>query len=490
MASIPCSSRHTASYMKDIKDRFESQAQNSLVTFTSQPSTTVLQYFNTRVTQRLHHYRSMKRQWQEVATLVRNNSFVTPTCDSSTSFQDVPATAQDTSKNIPGIAQKLNVEQKSYRINDYIATTTSGKENNEKNSIELDPLHSRIQQDLITLRKLIKTKQRKFIGDNSFKACNSRRSLQESASIGTAIDDQENNNRATIRKLGLRRKQKPLERVKISGSKMHHSTPQKNDSNDSVIISTSNSSSTCSQYSKQQQQKQKTKRKKGNKAFNTLYSRLNPPPPPHPLPSDSLAYRTSHESNRKSRASSRKTQHSVSKQSPTSPLTMSILQIPRLIDDKQSRFVREGTQLPGIIQLTNDEELTTDRYTYASSSSSTTPHSTMLKRNTSLLPILLHSTSSIGTQLRDIRPKMPEYDIEEGKGEKEHEETTTSNNDEDDSYYNLLNYKTLINGLPDPVISIRPRFGQDDYGILFEQLDHIRETMPDSNIYDEYARIV
>ncbi|CAM2713282.1 unnamed protein product [Rotaria socialis] len=180
MASIPCSSRHTASYMKDIKDRFESQAQNSLVTFTSQPSTTVLQYFNTRVTQRLHHYRSMKRQWQEVATLVRNNSFVTPTCDSSTSFQDVPATAQDTSKNIPGIAQKLNVEQKSYRINDYIATTTSGKENNEKNSIELDPLHSRIQQDLITLRKLIKTKQRKFIGDNSFKACNSRRSLQES----------------------------------------------------------------------------------------------------------------------------------------------------------------------------------------------------------------------------------------------------------------------------------------------------------------------
>ncbi|CAF2112937.1 unnamed protein product [Rotaria magnacalcarata] len=487
MASIPCSSRPTVSYMKDIKDVFESQAQNSLVTFTSQPSATVLQYFNTRVTQRLHHYRSMKRQWQEVATFVRNNSFVTPTCDSSTSIQDVSATAHDASKNIPGIAQKSNVEQKGYRINDYIATTTSGKENDEKNSIELDPLHSRIQQDLITLRKLIKTKQKKFIGDNSFKAYNSRRSLQESASIGTAIDDQENNNRAIIRKLGSRRKQKPLDRVKISGSKMHHSTPQKKDSNDSVIISTSNSSSTCSQYSKQQPQKQKTKRKKGNKTFNILYSRLNPPP--HPLPSDSLAYRTYHESNRKSRASSRKTQHSVSKQS---PLTMSILQIPRLIDAKQSSFFREETQLPGIIKLTNDEELTTDRYTYAASSSSTTPHSTMLKRNTSLLPILLHSTSSIGTQSRDIRPKMPEYDIEEEKGEQEqeHEETTTTNNDEDDSYYNLLDYKTLINGLPEPVISIRPRFGQDDYGILFEQLDHIRETMPDSNIYDEYARIL
>ncbi|CAF2521212.1 unnamed protein product [Rotaria sp. Silwood2] len=182
MASIPSSSRHTLSFMKDIKDVFNNPTRDSLVNFASQSSTS-LQYSNMRVTQRLHRYRFMKKQWQEVATSVRNTSLLSPTCDSSTSFQDMSATLQDTTKNLPVITQKQNVESKGYRINDYIAAaTTAAKDNNDKNLIDLDPLHSRIQQDLIRLRKIIKTKQKKFIANNSLKPYISNRPLQEPVS--------------------------------------------------------------------------------------------------------------------------------------------------------------------------------------------------------------------------------------------------------------------------------------------------------------------
>ncbi|CAF2945134.1 unnamed protein product [Rotaria sp. Silwood2] len=263
---------------------------------------------------------------------------------------------------------------------------------------------------------------------------------------------------------------------------MRQSALQKNDSNDSGLTSTSNSSSTCSQYSKQQKQQQKTKRQKSNKIFNIYCSRLNPPPPSR-LASESAICRTFHESNRISSSSSRKTSNIFPKQSLLSSLSISVPQIPSVIKNTQSSFTKQETLLPTIRRLSNSEEMATNHYTYAASSSSVTPHSMTLKRNASLLPILLQSSPCLGTQTRDVRQKKPKYDLEE-------EQEEHNNNNDDDSYYYLLDYKNLINNLPKPVISIRPRYGQDDYGILFEQLDHIRQAMPDANIYDEYARIL
>ncbi len=161
MASIPCSSHHSISYMKDIEHLFKKQSQNSQFTLIPQPTTSSgLQYFNMRVTQRLHRYRSMKKQWQEVATSVQNTP-LSPTCESP-----IP---QDTTKNLPIQTQRPTGEAKTYCINDYIHSTTIVKDFNEKNSIELDPLHSRIQQDLIKLRKFIKTKHKKIVDISSYK---------------------------------------------------------------------------------------------------------------------------------------------------------------------------------------------------------------------------------------------------------------------------------------------------------------------------------
>lgn len=261
---------------------------------------------------------------------------------------------------------------------------------------------------------------------------------------------------------------------------MHHSTLQKHDSIDSRMTSTSNSSSTCSQHSRQQQ----TKRKGHSKASNSIYSRQNPYSAS--CPSDSLTFHESHESNGKSLTSSKKTQRTLSKTLLLS--SSSIAQLPQLINKGQPSFIKQEILLPAIRQLPDSEELATDRYTYAASTSSASPHSTMLKRNASLLPLVLHSTSCIGVQSRAICSKMPEYDIDDDK--EDQEETITTSNDDDSSYYHLLDYKNLLNGLPEPVISIQPYCGQDDYGILFEQIDHIRETMPDSNVYDYYARTV
>jgi hypothetical protein len=254
-------------------------------------------------------------------------------------------------------------------------------------------------------------------------------------------------------------------------------TLPKSDSVDSGIGSTSHSSSTCSQYSKQQQQ-QKTKRTNNNKTFNIYQSRVNPPP--HPIPSDSFFYRASYPSKKKSNISSKMSQSISSKQLFPSRLS---IPIPSVVEKKQPSFIKQETPLPPIRQLTRSASLTTRRYTYAASSSSATPRSMMLKRNTSLLPILLQSSSCIGIHSREVEKKKPAYDFEEEEEEEEPDNT-------DDDYYHLLDYNHLISRLPKPIISIRPRHGQDDYGMLFEQLDHIRETMPDSNIYDDYTRLV
>lgn len=111
-------------------------------------------------------------------------------------------------------------------------------------------------------------------------------------------------------------------------------------------------------------------------------------------------------------------------------------------------------------------EPTTQRsYTYAASSSSFTPSSMKLTRNTSLLPILLTSITCVGLQ------------------------SSSSNLNEDDpDFHHWKIYQERIEDLPQPIISTLHRQDQDDYAVILEQLDHIRTSMPDDNVYDDYSR--
>ncbi|CAF2575360.1 unnamed protein product [Rotaria sp. Silwood2] len=476
MSTVTYASFNSVTTLKDIQHIFKKQAKSIFPPFQSYP--TGLQYFNMRVTQRLRRYRSIKTQRHEVSTSVQNISALSTTCESPMSLPDIFTITQDLVKSSTVSTQKLASEPKSYCINDYINAITIAKDNNNKNSIDLDPLNSRIQQDLIKLRKLIK------------------------ASIRTAFDEPEHSKTTKIRRPFSIDKLKPLDHVKISGSQLQHSILPKGDSTDSGVGSTSNSSSTCSQYSKEKQQQKKLKPKNNNKLFNIRYSKSKPPPPPPLRPSDSLTYRASQLSMKTSRTSSKTTQNILSKQSLSSCLQIPIPQVPPVVTKTQPNFIEQETSSPAIQDLSDSEEIATRCYTYAASTSSTTPHSMMLKRNTSLLPILLQSSSCIGIQTRQDRPKKMESDLEEEQEEndnnndddddeeEEEQEEEEEDEEEDDSYYHLLDYKHLINCLPKPIVSIRSHYGQDDYGILFEQLDHIRETMPDSNIYNDYARNV
>lgn len=124
-----------------------------------------------------------------------------------------------------------------------------------------------------------------------------------------------------------------------------------------------------------------------------------------------------------------------------------------------------STRTNNAAQMTTSIEPTTQRsYTYAASSSAYTPSSMKLARNTSLLPILLTSITCVGTQ------------------------STMSMKDSDPDYQHWKNYQQLIDDLPQPIIATAPRQDQDGYAILLEQLDHIRSSMPDDNVYDDYTR--
>ncbi|UJR29137.1 hypothetical protein I4U23_010351 [Adineta vaga] len=472
MSSMKLSS---VSYMTDIQKLLQNQSENPLITLSSHSNSTktALKYFNMRVTQRLHRYRSMKKQWQEVATSMQNSSLL-----STVPPPDALIIMQDSKKN----SMTSTIEIKGSCVSDCSNTTITTRDIRGRNSIDIDPLHSRIQQDLIKLRKLIK--QNKSMSDEniSYIPSNTIRPIGERTSIPTTFDDQENHihNAISLSTSSLN-KLKPLDRVKISGCQMRSSLLPKSDSTDSGVGSTSNSSSTCSQYSKQQQE-QKSKRQINNKTFNICHSRVNlpPPHPSPPLPSDTSMLRASHLSKKKTNTSSKMTQNGRSKQ--TLPSRLSLL-IPSVVNKKQPSFTKQEIRTSHMRRLSTSADMTTRLYTYAASSSSIIPQSMMLKRNTSLLPILLHSSSCMGLQTQEIHSRKLNYRLEdEQQQEKDH------TNDDDDDYYHLLDYKHLINRLPKSIISIRPRYGQDDYGILFDQLAHIRERMPDSNAYDEYAR--
>lgn len=128
MASIPCLSRQPMPNIKDVKQPFD--------TIPTAAGTPALQYFNIRVTERLHRYRSLKRQWNEVASNGQYDLVKSETAELMTEMTPI------------------SHEQ---LIKDYI-TTSSLK---EKDATGNDPLRSQIQSDLMQLRKLIRSHRKK-----------------------------------------------------------------------------------------------------------------------------------------------------------------------------------------------------------------------------------------------------------------------------------------------------------------------------------------
>ena len=284
------------------------------------------------------------------------------------------------------------------------------------------------------------------------------------------LEGHENNNREIHEKSSVSNKIKPLDRVKISGCQIMF---PKSNSTDISIDSTSNSSTMCSQYLKElQQQKQSSP-----EIVNIDDSRFKS--------SGISAYRVSRLIKTTSNMSSKTTQNTISEQTSPSLLPITIPRAPSLIKKKQPSFIRNECSLATVEQLSDDEEVTTRFYTYAASSSSSMPDSMITKRNSSLLPIVLQSSCCMGVQTRDNQSQNVKYHLVDEQKENSY---NNNNNDNINDGDHLLDYKYLINHLPKPIISIRSRHEQDDYGILFEQLHHIREMMPKSSIYDEYTR--
>ena len=149
-----------------------------------------------------------------------------------------------------------------------------------------------------------------------------------------------------------------------------------------------------------------------------------------------------------------------------------------VVAEKSSSLNKPERVLAPVQHAACRDDATTHAYTYAASSSSSIPRAMMLNRHQSLLPIVLRSSCCLGRKPRRI--SIP-------RGENDREEQTERTTDDDDYYY-LLDYKHLIARLAKPIIRIIPRYGQDDFGILFRQLDHIRDTMPGVRVYESFAR--
>ena len=259
--------------------------------------------------------------------------------------------------------------------------------------------------------------------------------------------------------------------MKIAGSQMRRPTLTKSESLNSPTMNHSNSSSTCSQYSKIPL---KVKLPITNSKTNeTTSSQNNVSSITTPI------YRVVSSKKQSNRSNKLLPTTSSSQRSPSRHPSL-VLTSPPVLSQKMPSFTKQETILPPISRSSYRDTSLFD-YTYAASSSSAVPPSMILNRNNSLLPILLHSSCCVGIQTGKTSSLLT------SECESQQDEETIVQ--ENDNYQHLLSYKQLINGLPKPIISSNVHYGKDDYEILFDQLNHVRETMPNNNTYDDYARI-
>ena len=166
--SIPYSYYYTASCKKDARELFKRQSTKLSVALPSHPTTTTRsQYLNSCVTPHLHR---TKRQWKQISTSHQNTSYLPDLHESTLLFPETsPTVTRTTTKILTASRQKTIIESKPNRIHGCIGTTMANQENINKGPIELDPIHSRIQQDLLELRKSIKSRRGKLIKTNSLR---------------------------------------------------------------------------------------------------------------------------------------------------------------------------------------------------------------------------------------------------------------------------------------------------------------------------------
>lgn len=129
--------------------------ETSVTPSASPSSTPALQYYNLRLTERLHRYRSLRRQWQEISTIIPHESVSRSKCSSPVITNDFHLSEQNPS-----------IELKVFTLNDQMNSTTSTmttilREKNERSNHENDLLNTRIQNDLFELRRVIQVQQKK-----------------------------------------------------------------------------------------------------------------------------------------------------------------------------------------------------------------------------------------------------------------------------------------------------------------------------------------
>ncbi|UJR20548.1 hypothetical protein I4U23_023675 [Adineta vaga] len=383
--------------LKDVQTLFP----NAQVSYVSPSTTGSLHYLNIRVTERLHRYRLLKRQWNDLQ----------PT-NSNSNISDNTSLIQD---------------PKEYVIP--LARTIIGKESKKKSSIKLEPLRSQIQQDLLQLRKTIRTKQNKLPDNMCAKIRTKNRSIQEKTISNTPLDNDDNYLNIT-----MQQKTPVSNRRQVPNPRVHSAIFPQNNLTDSGIITINNPSSS---YLFHINRSQKLKQEINSKAFNICGYRVNP---------SSL-------SDTPSQSKSSLNIHSKISPNLHSKQTHSLRSSPT--KDKQSTSNKPESVSSSSYSSSDAEETTTCHYTYAGSTSSSIPSAMQLNRATSLLPILLTSSSCLGTKNKDDRYLTKDVSIRSLK----------------------------------PIISLHSQYTHDGYGMLFSQLDRLRVTMPNTNVYNNYTRI-
>lgn len=162
MSSIPCPTHQSASFVTDLQALLQTHSRNPLIALTSSSTTkkTVLKFFNARVTQRLHRYRSMKKQWQGGAP------------------PDVP----DVTKAFVLANPKSLTEPRGSCTSDSLCTAMTVRDMREKSSSESNLLNARIQQDLVKLRRFTNHKRKDGDDHVSFVSMTSSRPLGDTVS--------------------------------------------------------------------------------------------------------------------------------------------------------------------------------------------------------------------------------------------------------------------------------------------------------------------
>ncbi|CAF0796781.1 unnamed protein product [Adineta ricciae] len=359
--------------LKHVSDLFP----NAQVAYISPSTTGSLHYLNIRVTERLHRYRLLKRQWND---LQLTNS------------------TSDSRSSIP--------EQKEHVIPPTRILA--------KNSIKLEPLRSQIQHDLLQLRKIVRIKQKKS------RDISHRRPLIANQQT-TIINIPENNGNDYLRTI-VHRKSSVFNRMQLFDPRTRSSIFPQNNLTDSGIITINNSSNSCV-FSLNRTQK--IKQEIHSQAFNICGYRVNPSPP-----SD---YSTP---NKTSLNIHLKSSQNINSKQPAQTLRM-----------KEKKNKSETFSRLSCLSSDSDEALTSN-YAYATSTSSSTPQSMKLNRNVSLLPILL------GTQSVDPA-----------------------------SIRKFSNHPTK------PIIPLHSQDADHGYAMLSSQLDRLRITMPNTDVYNDYTRI-